>query len=152
MNLHLGSSILLGSLPSLYCSPIQWPNLLPNCVISNPLCPWFCNHRLQILLKGLFNYITQACICVYLLHIFKRMWDGFHISFHSLKKKMKGEWSVRRIAIYGLLHCKIKRFGHSWVRFLPRIQAQSPKACSCTCSLPDYVYTVILYLQYLTQY
>lgn len=50
----------------------------------------------------------QAHISVHFLHIFKGTWEGFHTSLHSLKKKMKGKWTVSRIVIYGLLHCKIK--------------------------------------------
>lgn len=114
IDLHLGSSILLGNLPP-YISHPYWTQACARLVTkhTSKWCyfkpTWFCKSQATDFITGLFNYITQGHISVYFLHIFKRMWDGFHISFHSWKRKTKGKWTFGWVDIYGLLHCKIKR-------------------------------------------
>lgn len=99
-----------------------------------------------VFITRLFNYITQGYIRVWALHIFKGISEGLHISLHLLEKKVKGKWTVSRMVyLEGLTALQDKKFGYNSMKFDPKIQAQSPKACSCRCSLPDYVYIVILY-------
>lgn len=99
-----------------------------------------------VFITGLFNCITQGCICVCVLHIFKGTSEGLHISLHLLEKKVKGKWTVSRMVyLERLTALQDKKFGHNSMKFDPKIQAQSPEACSCRYSLPDHVYIVILY-------